>query len=147
MTRNSDGDRREPSEEPSGVLASDASEGSAERSSAGERSEPRGSEDERSESSEGSSGERNARDGDADDVPLDITGHEAERARREDGNGTTEATAAEGKESDAGVGEAVLAGDVLERSVRDRVVVGDTALAFGVSPGREHLAVVEPTVR
>ena len=122
MTSGGEDERSEPSEESSGVLASDASEGSAELRSADERSEPRDSEDERSESSDKASGERSeprASDGDADDLPLNITGHEAERARREGGNGTTEATAADGDESNGGVGETVLSEFDVEGSATD----------------------------
>ena len=80
------------------------------------------SEGERSEPSDKASGERSeprASEGDADDVPLNIAGHEAERARREDGMGTTEATTADGDESDADVGEAVLSEFDVESSAND----------------------------
>ncbi|WP_181693359.1 ScpA family protein [Natronomonas sp. LN261] len=66
----SEGERSEPSETASG-----------------ERREPRESEGERSEPSETASGERPllADGGAADEIPLNIAGHEAERSRRESG--------------------------------------------------------------
>jgi segregation and condensation protein A len=93
MTR--EGERSEPSDKSSGVLASEASEGSAERSSAGERSEPRASED---------------------DIPLNIADHEAEKARREgekgtgpaDGDGADELAAAD---ADSGAADGMADAD------------------------------------
>ena len=122
MTKDGEDDRRESSEDPSGVLASEASEGSAERSSAGEHSEPRASEGERSEPSEEPSGERSeprGTEGDTDDVPLDITGHEAERARREAGNGTVPAADGASSTDGAESEEAVLSEFDVDGSAAD----------------------------
>jgi len=101
----SEGERSEPSEEPSG-----------------EGSEPRASEGERSEPSEEPSGERSeprGTEGDTDDVLLDITGHEAERGRREAGDGTE--PAADGASSSGGVesDEAVLSEFDVDGSAAD----------------------------
>ena len=46
----------------------------------------------------------------------------------------------------AGFAVAVIDGDIAERTAGDRVVVGEDALSFGVSPRSEHLGVVEASV-